>query len=215
MAGLRYGIEGMRVGGKRTITISSHLAYGEVGVPDKIPPNAMLRCEVELLEVRERGVVSPEDYPPGKHLCVFHPGEAKRDLPRWQFGLDENGRCGAGITFPIPGCGWRHARSRYVEFHLDEPTVKALFEYALGLPTQFPNDCLPHEALWADASEKAGSITRDRQTNTLCVTVFVDERGRHLCYCVLRENSPAILTSQLYEVITKLLKPHLMRDKTT
>src|SRR3954462_6628205 len=29
IAGLRYGIEGMRVGGLRQITVSPHLAYGE------------------------------------------------------------------------------------------------------------------------------------------------------------------------------------------
>jgi FKBP-type peptidyl-prolyl cis-trans isomerase len=51
IAGLRYGIEGMRVGGRRRFRASPHLAYGESGVPDKIPPNAVLVFDVELLEV--------------------------------------------------------------------------------------------------------------------------------------------------------------------
>ena len=52
IAGLRYGIEGMRVGGLRRLTVSPHLAYGRVGVPGVIPPDAALVFEVELLGVR-------------------------------------------------------------------------------------------------------------------------------------------------------------------
>jgi FKBP-type peptidyl-prolyl cis-trans isomerase FkpA len=51
IAGLRYGIEGMRVGCRRRITVGPHLAYGEAGVPGRIPPNAVLIFEVELLAV--------------------------------------------------------------------------------------------------------------------------------------------------------------------
>jgi FKBP-type peptidyl-prolyl cis-trans isomerase len=56
IAGLRYGIEGMRVGGRRRFRASPHLAYGERGygagdLPDMIPPNAMLVFDVKLLEV--------------------------------------------------------------------------------------------------------------------------------------------------------------------
>ena len=51
IAGLRYGIEGMRVGGHRRFRASPHLAYGESGVPEMIPPNAVLVFDVELLEV--------------------------------------------------------------------------------------------------------------------------------------------------------------------
>jgi FKBP-type peptidyl-prolyl cis-trans isomerase len=51
IAGLRYGITGMREGGKRRIRISPHLGYGEHGIPGIIPPNAVLEFEIELLEV--------------------------------------------------------------------------------------------------------------------------------------------------------------------
>ncbi len=51
IAGLRYGIEGMREGGCRKMCISPHLGYGEQGIPGMIPPNAVLIFVVELLKV--------------------------------------------------------------------------------------------------------------------------------------------------------------------
>lgn len=59
IAGLRYGIEGMRVGGRRRITVSPHLAYGALGVPGRIPPNAVLIFEVERLDVRRSDRIRP------------------------------------------------------------------------------------------------------------------------------------------------------------
>jgi len=48
--GLRYGIQGMSEGGRRMLRVSPHLGYGETGVVGKIPPNAVLVFEVELLK---------------------------------------------------------------------------------------------------------------------------------------------------------------------
>ena len=52
IAGFEYGVEGMKVGGKRTIVVSPHLGYRDA-ILTSIPPNAVLRFEVELLEVRD------------------------------------------------------------------------------------------------------------------------------------------------------------------
>ena len=46
------GVKGMKVGGKRKLTIPSEMGYGASGAGGVIPPNATLIFDVELLEVR-------------------------------------------------------------------------------------------------------------------------------------------------------------------
>jgi FKBP-type peptidyl-prolyl cis-trans isomerase len=50
--GLDQGVEGMKVGGKRTLIVTSEMAYGAEGGGKTIPPNAALVFDIELLDVK-------------------------------------------------------------------------------------------------------------------------------------------------------------------
>lgn len=51
VAGLDKGIQGMRVGGSRTLVIPAKMGYGSRMAFGEVPPNSTLLFEVELLDV--------------------------------------------------------------------------------------------------------------------------------------------------------------------
>ena len=52
--GWDQGLMGMRVGGRRKLSVPAHLAYGDRQVGAHIKPQANLIFEIELLEVKTR-----------------------------------------------------------------------------------------------------------------------------------------------------------------
>jgi peptidylprolyl isomerase len=53
--GFSKGLVGMRVGGKRKVTIPWKMAYGEQGRPPVIPPKSTLIFELELVKIVKSG----------------------------------------------------------------------------------------------------------------------------------------------------------------
>lgn len=49
------GVIGMREGGRRLLLVPADKAYGAAGMPPKIPPNAALVFEVELVKIIQQG----------------------------------------------------------------------------------------------------------------------------------------------------------------
>ena len=54
IAGLEDGLRGMLVGERRTLTIPPNLAYGEAGRAPKIPSNATLVFDVEMMGIQRK-----------------------------------------------------------------------------------------------------------------------------------------------------------------
>ena len=51
IAGVEHALMGMKVGGYRKVRVSPHLAYRDKGIPDLIPPDAVLVVEIWLRDV--------------------------------------------------------------------------------------------------------------------------------------------------------------------
>jgi hypothetical protein len=144
-----------------------------------------------------------------RFLYYFRPGLEPRMLARCQFGCDEDiGSCGAILTYPIKGMPWRHNIMRSYSFDLDAGTIADLFAEVSRIRSDYPDECLETQALWSDFSDKANAVTRDRATNALCYTIGIYRGGGDTedYYC-LRENSQALLSSQMFRTFSALIEP--------
>lgn len=131
-------------------------------------------------------------------------------LARLQFGCEEDGKCGAILTYPIPGMPWRRNIWRSFNFDVGAETAALLFSEVKRLRLEYPRECLTNvNKLWNDTSEKGNGIARDRKSGTPCYSIAIsrDDGGFDEQYFI-KENSDALLNSALYRVVSDLVAAH-------
>jgi len=92
-------------------------------------------------EARKQGTVEPGDHPPGRQLVIGWLGDIQRGVAKWQFGLHEDGRCGATVWVPIRGLKWRHSRPKNVETPLTPERATVLIQGMIELPDPARGPC--------------------------------------------------------------------------
>ena len=98
---------------------------------------------------------------------------------------------------------------RTFEFDVGRETTELLLSEVTRIRLEHPRECLAEADLWSDTSEKANNITRDRKSGTLCCSVLIerDDGGFDEQYSI-RENSHALLESDLFRIVANLIAPH-------
>ena len=143
------------------------------------------------------------------NLFYFRPGEEARMQARCQFVLTKGGKCGAMLTYPIKGYPWRRNIIKNYEFSLSENTQELMFSEVYRILDEYPEECLNNDQLWSDSSEKANVIIRDNETGKLCYSIGTYQDN---CdweqYFSIRENSEALINSELYKTVSKIIAPY-------
>lgn len=204
--GLRYGIVGMRKGGIRELKISPHLAFGEKGVENIIPPKALIICKVKLMKIVQNDFRLPDTYDRERQIVVSNGGEAKSNLPRWSFGIINDGDYELTVEYPIPEMTWRNTRKRNYRGKINQEEMDQIFEEVQTFPQLFPNDIIPYDNLYADSSERAGTATRERSTGHLCTNIIiVKENCPHETFYVTDETQ-RFQNTKLLKLISEIFK---------
>lgn len=60
--GVEYSLYNMREGGYRKVKVAPHFAYGKDGIPNKVPPNAVITFEIWLRKVSKPFQINQADF---------------------------------------------------------------------------------------------------------------------------------------------------------
>jgi hypothetical protein len=205
IAGLLKGIPGMRVGGLRQIMVSPHLAYGEAGIPGLIPANALLRCEVELVAIREHTALLPEDYLPGKLVRITRPNTQDYSDPLWTLEVHESGN--SMLTYSVPGS--TPVRWYRTSIVLGRAKTASILHHAVEEPHRLPDECIHWDSGRLDIPRRGDLPVRDRVTQVPCIVVNITERNERILDYAIPETSTNFPQSPLFKVVSDVITPHL------
>ena len=203
--GLRYGIVGMSEGGLRNLKISPHLAFGEKGVANRIPPNALLISKVKLLKIVDEKFSLPNPYSRKRQIVVTHRGEAANQKPRWNFGVINDGDYEIIVNHPIPDMTWRHTRNKKYQGVITKEQMDHIWLEIMNFPKVFPDEIVDYDNVWADMNEKAGNTPRERTTNFLCLHISLHQKEKPIVSFYITEVNKQFQSTMLYNHIISLL----------
>ncbi len=191
--GLFYAVQGMRIGGYRKVVISPHLAYGEKGYLDTIPPNAKLTVEIKVLRKAGKPRKEQAELPEAEALTQ------EQLCQRYQIDPPTLWRCRNAGLLPAPvvaGGKVRWSRAAIEQWEADgqPPTspdrVDTLRKQAFdrmdrllfgepGGPARRPGDLSPAEQehcrhLWKEIEQ----LDERQHDLTLELALLIDEAGQ-------------------------------------
>jgi FKBP-type peptidyl-prolyl cis-trans isomerase len=116
IAGIREGVPGMKVGGKRRLIIPASMAYGDKGSPPKdsgrpqiVPPNADLVFDITLmdvLQIEDQKVGEGEEVRYGATVTCHYTGTLKLDGTKFDSSHDRGKPAEFSLRQVIPG--WQY-----------------------------------------------------------------------------------------------------------
>ena len=215
--GLRSAVDGMRVGGRRMVTIPPHLAFGKIGLPGNIPPDAVLQGEFELLEVDQPGERTsiPPEHRKGRCLSIMASGEESSRFPRWHLVFHDRhhphhpSKSSLHLEWSTRSDGkWgsRSAQRRSVELTLDSDEIDWMIDVGKQLPQDHASECLHYDNVHTHGGY---SPTRANADSVICWSVSLVENGEYQAVCYLRENSPLWTGTDWGKRVMNLVQPHL------
>ncbi len=203
--GLRHGIVGMREGGVRNLRISPHLAFGERGIENRIPPNAILVCKIKLLKIVNEHFSLPDPFSRKRQVIVSHRGEAINQKPRWTLGIINDGEYELTVNHPIPEMTWRYTKNKSIKGEFSKHEMDKMFLELLNFPSSNSNDIVVYENVWADMSEKAGNTPRERDTDLLCLHISLYQENKLIDSYYVTEVNENFQKLDVMRIINELL----------
>ncbi|XP_063218145.1 inactive peptidyl-prolyl cis-trans isomerase FKBP6 [Bacillus rossius redtenbacheri] len=160
--GLQAGLRTMRKREKAYFLVHPDMAYGELGCPPRIPPNAEVLFEVELLSFLEDPGFCPEDDPRQKSFDDHYKSAQA-------FNLQGNDEFLRGNT-KVAVARYRQATSIMERVRMENEEQEArykklLFRLYTNLAVCYNKDCKPYKVL--DVCKRAHAIADDTRGKLL------------------------------------------------